>query len=78
MAKRQKQFTLEQIEKLFKNPNVESISTNTIRFTSEFKELAMQKDKEGIPALQIFKDSQENDSFKILSLDEIAKRTENL
>lgn len=57
MAKRQIQFTQEQIEILLKNPNVESISSNTIRFTSEFKELAMQKDKEGIPALQIFKDA---------------------
>jgi len=46
MAKRQIQFTQEQIEILLKNPNVESISSNTIRFTSEFKELAMQKDKE--------------------------------
>ena len=52
MAKRQIQFTKEQIEILLKNPNVESISSNTIRFTSEFKELAMQKDKEGITALQ--------------------------
>ena len=43
MAKRQIQFTQEQIEILLKNPNVESISSNTIRFTSEFKELAMQK-----------------------------------
>ena len=41
MAKRQNQFTQEQIEILLKNPNVESISSNTIRFTSEFKELAM-------------------------------------
>ena len=57
MAKRQIQFTQEQIEILLKNPNVESISSNTIRFTSEFKELAMQKDKEGIPAMQIFKDA---------------------
>ena len=57
MAKRQIQFTQEQIEILLKNPNVESISSNTIRFTSEFKELAMQKDKEGFPALQIFKDA---------------------
>ena len=57
MAKRQIQFTQEQIEKKKKNPNVESISSNTIRFTSEFKGLAMQKDKEGIPALQIFKDA---------------------
>ncbi len=57
MAKRQNQFTPEQIEILFKNPNVESISSNTIRFTSEFKELALKKDKEGIPALQIFKDA---------------------
>ena len=57
MAKRQVQFTQEQIEILLKNPNVESISSNTIRFTSEFKELALKKDKEGIPALQIFKDA---------------------
>ena len=57
MAKRQIQFTREQIEILLKNPNVESISSNTVKFTSEFKELAMQKDKEGIPALQIFKDA---------------------
>lgn len=57
MAKRQIQFTQEQIEILLKNPNVESVSSNTIRFTSEFKELALKKDKEGIPALQIFKDA---------------------
>ena len=57
MAKRQVQFTQEQIEILLQNPNVESISSNTIRFTSEFKELALKKDKEGIPALQIFKDA---------------------
>ena len=57
MAKRQNQFTQEQIDILLQNPNVESISSNTIRFTSEFKELALKKDKEGIPALQIFKDA---------------------
>ena len=57
MAKRQIQFTQEQIEILLKNPNVESISSNTVRFISEFKELALKKDKEGIPALQIFKDA---------------------
>ena len=57
MAKRQIQFTQEQIEILLKNPYVESINSNTIKFTSEFKELAMQKDKEGISALQIFKDA---------------------
>ena len=34
MVKRQKQFTPEQIEILFKNPNVESINPNTIKFTS--------------------------------------------
>ena len=57
MAKRQVQFTQEQIEVLLKNPNVESISSNTVRFTSKFKELALKKDKEGIPASQIFKDA---------------------
>ena len=57
MAKRQKQFTPEQIEILFKNPNVESINPNTIRFTSEFKESALKKDSEGISASQIFKDA---------------------
>ena len=57
MAKRQVQFTQEQIEILLKNPNVESISSNTIRFTSEFKELALKKYKEGVPASQIFKDA---------------------
>ena len=57
MAKRQKQFTPEQIEILFKNPNVESINPNTIKFTSEFKELALKKDSEGISASQIFKDA---------------------
>ena len=57
MAKRQVQFTQEQIEILLQNPNVESISSNTVRFTSEFKELALKKDKEGISALLIFKDA---------------------
>ena len=57
MAKRQKQFTQEQIEILFENPYVESINSNTVRFTSEFKEFALKKDKEGIPASQIFKDA---------------------
>lgn len=57
MAKRQIQFTQEQMDILLQNPNVESISSNTIRFTTEFKELALKKDKEGIPALQIFKDA---------------------
>ena len=56
-AKRQIQFTQEQIEILLKNPNVESVSSNTIRFTSEFKKIATQKDKEWISALQIFKDA---------------------
>lgn len=55
MAKRQIQFTQEQMDILLQNPNVESISSNTIRFTTE--ELALKKDKEGIPALQIFKDA---------------------
>ena len=57
MAKRQVQFTQEQIDILLKNPNVESISSNTIRFTSEFKELALRKDKEGVSSSQIFKDA---------------------
>ena len=57
MAKRQIQFTQEQIDILLQNPNVESISSNTIRFTSDFKDLALKKDKEGISALQIFKDA---------------------
>lgn len=57
MAKRQIQFTQEQMDILLQNPNVESISSNTIRFTTEFEELALKKDKEGIPALQIFKDA---------------------
>ena len=42
MAKRQVQFTQEQIGILLKNPNVESISSNTIRFTSEFKEFLVK------------------------------------
>ena len=57
MAKRQIQFTQEQIEILFKNPYVESINSNTIKFTSEFKELTLKKDSEGITASQIFKDA---------------------
>ena len=57
MAKRQIQFTQDHIEILLQNPNVESISSDTIRFTSEFKELALKKYKEGVPALQIFKDA---------------------
>ena len=57
MAKRQIQFTQEQIEILLKNPYVESINSNTIKFTSEFKELALKKDSEGITASQIFKDA---------------------
>ncbi len=57
MAKRQVQFTQEQIDILLQNPNVESISSNTIRFTSEFNELALRKDKEGVSSSQIFKDA---------------------
>ena len=57
MAKRQIQFTQEQIEILFENPYVESINSNTIKFTSEFKELALKRDKEGISASQIFKEA---------------------
>ena len=36
---------------------MESVNPNTIRFTSEFKELALKKDSEGISASQIFKDA---------------------
>ena len=57
MAKRQIQFTQEQIEILLQNPNEDSISSNTIRFTSEFKEQALKKDKEGVSSSQIFKDA---------------------
>ena len=57
MAKRQIQFTQEQISILFKNPNVESINSNTIKFTSEFKELVLKKDSEGFTASQIFKEA---------------------
>ena len=57
MAKRQIQFTQEQIEILLKNPNVADATTNTIKFTPEFKKLALQKTEEGMSPNDIFKEA---------------------
>lgn len=54
MAKRLKQFTQEEIEILLQNPNVEDATTNTVKYTSEFKKLALQKTDEGISPNEIF------------------------
>ena len=56
MSKRIKQFTEEQIELLLQNPNIEDVTANTIKFTAEFKEKALQLNSEGISPTQIFKD----------------------
>ena len=57
MAKRLEQFTNEQIEILLKNPNVADATTNTIKFTPEFKKLALQKTEEGMSPNDIFKEA---------------------
>lgn len=57
MAKRLKQFTQEEIEILLQNPNVEDATTNTVKYTSEFKKLALQKTDEGISPNKIFKEA---------------------
>ena len=56
MSKRIKQFTQEQIELLLQNPNIEDVTANRIKFTSEFKEKALQLNSEGISPTQIFRD----------------------
>ena len=55
MAKRLKQFTQEEIEILLTNPNVEDVTVNTIKYTSEFKKLTLKESSEGIAANEIFK-----------------------
>ena len=57
MAKRLEQFTNEQIEILLKNPNVADATTNTIKFTPEFKKLALQKTEECMSPNDIFKEA---------------------
>ncbi len=48
MAKRLRQFTTGEIEILLQNPNVEDVTKNTVKYTSEFKKQALQKTDEGI------------------------------
>ena len=55
MAKRLKQFTQEEVEILLQNPNVEDATTNTVKYTSEFKRQALQKTDEGMSPNEIFK-----------------------
>ncbi len=55
MAKRLKQFTQEKIEILLANPNVEDVTVNTVKYTSEFKKLALKEANEGIISNEIFK-----------------------
>lgn len=57
MAKRLKQFTQDEIDILIQNPNVEDVTTNTIKYTSEFKKLALEKFNEGISPNDIFKEA---------------------
>ena len=57
MAKRQIQFTQEQIEILLKNANVADATSNTIKFTPEFKKLALEKSHEGMSPNDIFKEA---------------------
>lgn len=57
MAKSTIQFTNEQMKILLKNPNVEEISSNTVKYTSAFKQLALKLNQKGISPKQIFKDA---------------------
>ena len=57
MAKRTIQFTDEQIELLLKNSNVEEVNSNTIKYTSDFKKLALELNQKGVSPKQIFKDA---------------------
>lgn len=57
MAKRLKQFTQDEIDILIQNPNVEDVTTNTIKYTSEFKKLSLKKFNEGISPNDIFKEA---------------------
>ena len=57
MAKRTIQFTDEQIALLLKNPNVEEVSSNTIKYTSAFKQLALKLNQKGVSPKQIFKEA---------------------
>ena len=57
MSKRIKQFSQEQIELLLQNPNIEDVTANTIKFTAEFKEKALELSSQGMQPLQIFKNA---------------------
>lgn len=57
MAKRTIQFTDEQMKILLKNPNVEEVSSNTIKYTSAFKQLTLELNQKGVFPKQIFKDA---------------------
>lgn len=55
MAKRTIQFIDEQMKILLKNPNVEEVSSNTIKYTSAFKQLALELNQKVYPQSKCFK-----------------------
>lgn len=50
-------FTKEQIETLLQNPNVAGCSEKSISYHKDFKIQAVRKYREGLPALEIFEQS---------------------
>jgi len=42
----------QEVEKLRKNPYIASVTSNTVRFTEAFKELAYEKKIQGIPVAE--------------------------
>lgn len=50
-------FTKEQIKKLSRNKNISRCSATTVRYTREFKDLAVRQYEEGMSALEIFRNA---------------------
>lgn len=57
MAKRKINLTQEQQYILLKNPNVENVTDCSIKYTDQFKQVALELNSQGVTAKQIFKDA---------------------
>ena len=54
MQRKQKQFTQEQKEQLLKSPFIEKVYSNHIKYSIEFKQMAVEQYLQGQTPIQIF------------------------
>ena len=57
MKRKQKQFTQEQIQLLLESPYIVQVYSSSIKYSDEFKQLAIDKYNQGFAPVQIFADA---------------------